>query len=114
MQKTKYVEVKPSDRLPAEKGEYIVVIDPETNFAGFFSFDPEDPADVEWWKETPDYYLEEKPDYEDEMKEMLERVINAFETDYVVDGEIVDKPYEWLQDVYKETKSLLTKLKTGS
>lgn len=74
MQKTKYVEVKPSDRLPSEKGEYIAVIDPESNFAGFYSFDPEDPADVEWWKETPEYWLEEKPDHEDEMREMLEKV----------------------------------------
>ena len=74
MQKTKYVEVKPSERLPAEKGEYIVVIDPETNFAGFFPFDPEDPADVEWWRETPEYWLEEMNDHESEVKWMLEKV----------------------------------------
>lgn len=101
MQKTKYLEVKPSDRLPAEKGEYIAVIDPETNFAGFFSFDPEDPTDVEWWKETPEYWLEERPDYEDEMKEMLEFIYGY--------GEKI----EWSK-VRPQLEELLTKLKTES
>lgn len=103
MQKRKYVEVKPSDRLPDEKGEYIAVIDPETNFAGFFSFDPEDHADVEWWKETPEYWLEEKPDYEDEMKEML----------FKVDEEQSLLGYV-TSDTHSELDELLTKLKTES
>lgn len=98
MQKTKYVEVKPYERLPAEKGEYIAVIDPETNFAGFFSFDPEDPDDVKWWKETPEYWLEEKPNYEEEMKEMLEFIYGY--------GEKV----EWSK-VRPQLETLLTKIK---
>lgn len=103
MQKRKYVEVKPSDRLPDEKGEYIAVIDPETNFAGIFSFDPEDHADVEWWKETPEYWLEEKPDYEDEMKEMLEKVMNESDE------------YNYIRsDLYFKIEELLIKLKTES
>lgn len=75
MQKTKYVEIKPSEKLPTEKGEYIAVIDPETNFAGFFSFDPEDPEDVKWWKETPEYWLLEVKDNEDELRNMIDELI---------------------------------------
>ncbi|MDQ1855727.1 hypothetical protein [Chryseobacterium sp. WLY505] len=104
MQKTKYLEVKPSDRLPSEKGEYIAVIDPETNFAGFYSFDPEDPADVEWWKETPEYYLEEKPDYEEEMKEVLAKCMLEFGRFKAELGKC--------SKLELEIKSLLTKLKT--
>lgn len=42
-----------------------------------------------------------------EMLEMLKSIVNSFETDYVLDGEIVDSPYEWLQDRYKEAKKLI-------
>ncbi|TQM18304.1 hypothetical protein [Chryseobacterium aquifrigidense] len=105
MQKTKYVEVKPSERLPAEKGEYIAVIDPESNFASFYSFDPEDPADVEWWKETPEYWLEERPDYEDEMKKALEETKDSL---YNYAGSMDQI------ELVEKIESLLTKLKTES
>lgn len=109
MQKTKYVEVKPSDRLPAEKGEYIVVIDPETNFAGFFSFDPEDPADVEWWKETPEYWLQEVPDYEDEMKEMLDKAVQ-----YLSECDWHPSYVETYSNFVMNANEFLTKHKTES
>lgn len=106
MQKRKYVEVKTSEKLPAEKGEYIAVVDPETNFAGFFYFDPEDPADVEWWKETPEYWLQEVPDYEDEMKEMLEKAKKVL-IHY-------SKNLKTTDPTISEIEELLTKLKTES
>ncbi|MDP9954714.1 putative RND superfamily exporter protein [Epilithonimonas hungarica] len=53
----------------------------------------------------------QSPDREEEMIQMLERIIKDFEGDYVLDGEIVDKPYEWIIDRYKEAKSLLQSLK---
>lgn len=42
-----------------------------------------------------------------ELLSMLESIVQDFESDYVLDGEIVDSPYEWLQDRYKEAKQLI-------
>lgn len=42
-----------------------------------------------------------------ELLSMLESIVQGFESDYVVRGEIVDSPYEWLQDRYKEAKQLI-------
>ena len=97
MQKTKYVEVKPSERLPTVEGEFIAVMDPETKLAGFFSFDPEDPDDVEWWKTCIIYWLQEVPDYDDEMKEFIRYV-----SDTMPSG----------SSLQEKAKTLLTKLKT--
>lgn len=111
--KTKYKKVQVSERLPEDNVDVIMIDEFGVVGEGKRSGD-------NWWsygavlEGSIEYWLEEVPDMEDEMREMLERIINAFETDYVIDGEIVDKPYEWLQDVYKETKSLLTKLKTNN
>ncbi len=106
MQKTKLIQVKPSENLPAEKGEYIAVIDPESNFTGCYSFDPEDPDDVKWWKETPEYWLQEVPDYEDEMKEMLSKCMLEFGRFKAELGQG--------SKLELEIKSILTKLKTES
>jgi iron only hydrogenase large subunit-like protein len=42
-----------------------------------------------------------------EMLEMLKSIISDFEGDYVVDEVIVDQPYKWLIDRYKEAKQLI-------
>jgi hypothetical protein len=42
-----------------------------------------------------------------QMLEMVQRIINDFEGDYMVNGVIVDNPYEWLIDRYKEAKQLI-------
>lgn len=42
-----------------------------------------------------------------ELLQMLESIVQDFEGDYVLHGEIVDSPYEWLQDRYKEAKQLI-------
>lgn len=47
-----------------------------------------------------------------EMLERLKRFVDSFECDYVLDGEIVDDPYEWLIEQYKQTKELITKATT--
>lgn len=39
--------------------------------------------------------------------EMLQSIVNDFEGDYMVNGEIVDEPYEWLIDRYTEAKQLI-------
>jgi hypothetical protein len=42
-----------------------------------------------------------------EMLEMLKSIVSDFEGDYVVDEVIVDQPYKWLIDRYKEAKQLI-------
>lgn len=53
----------------------------------------------------------EVPDRESELIEILESIIQDFECDYVLDGEIVDQPYNWLIDRYKEAKKLIQSVK---
>lgn len=63
-------------------------------------------------KEFPELqWVQEVPDRESELIEMLERIIRNFEGDYVLDGEIVDQPYNWLIDRYKEAKKLIESVK---
>ena len=45
-----------------------------------------------------------------EMLEMLESIVQSFESDYVMlDGKIVDNPYEWLKEDYLKAKELIKK-----
>ena len=45
-----------------------------------------------------------------EMLEMLESIAQSFESDYVMlDGKIVDNPYEWLKEDYLKAKQLIKK-----
>jgi len=102
MKNTKLIKVSTADRLP-EKRDYFHTNKGQLVFLPFAG----------WYRgcmkvyAEPEYWLDERPDYEEEMKDMLERIVKTFETDYVVDGEIVDSPYEWLQDVYKDAKQLI-------
>lgn len=42
-----------------------------------------------------------------QMLKMLQSIVDDFEGDYMVNGVIVDNPYEWLIDRYKEAKQLI-------
>lgn len=112
MWKTKLIEVKASEKLPPEKGEYLAVIDEELSFAAIFPFDPGDEEDVHWWKKSVDYWLEEVPDHEDEMREMLEKCYKEL----LISAEKGNYPESFLQENggegLIEISNLLTKLKT--
>lgn len=67
--KTKYIKVAVSDRLP-EESDYFNTDDGWVQFNKY---------DKKFWLEGvyevhPQYWLEEIPDYEEEMREMLEKV----------------------------------------
>ena len=107
MWKTKLIEVKASEKLPPEKGEYLAVIDEELSFAAIFPFDPGDEEDVYWWKTSVDYWLERVPDHEEDMREMLERLTNHYED--VLKGDFSN--FSLRSDI-DSARELLAKLKT--
>lgn len=101
MKNSKYIKVSVSERLP-EVNKCVKVVDQEDNiYDGFIT-------DKQVWQVYTqfeygriEYWLEEKPDYEAEMKEMLEFIYGY--------GEKI----EWSK-VRPQLEELLTKLKTES
>lgn len=63
--KTKYIEVKVSDRLPSEEGKYIIIDAMGNITKGVFSQD-----EFNSWQPV-EYWLEKVPDYEDEAITLL-------------------------------------------
>ena len=47
-----------------------------------------------------------------EMLELLKTIVNDFESDYVLNGEIVDNPSNFLKFIYKESKELIKQATT--
>lgn len=68
MGKTKYIKVSTADRLPEKEGDYFCIIANGPSIMTCRSMYFERFKGITHW-------LEEKPDYEDEMKEMLEDAI---------------------------------------
>lgn len=101
--KTKYIKVSISERLP-EVNKCVKVVDQEDNiYDGFIT-------DKQVWQVYTqfeygriDYWLEEKPDYEDEMKEVLLQLVGCHTCGHTIP--------DWLNDKAEE---LLTKIKTES
>ena len=110
MSNTKFIKVDVSERLPKiEKWYHVIGEDGNVDlcpfrFNEFFATDTIGQREIKFW-------LDKVPDRESELIEMLERIIQDFEGDYVLDGEIVDKPYNWLIDRYKEAKKLIQSVK---
>jgi hypothetical protein len=63
-----------------------------------------DPTDIKYQEHKYNLLLTSKAP---EMLEMLQKIVKDFESDYVLDGVIVDSPYQWLQYRYKEAKKLI-------
>lgn len=107
--KTKYIRVKASERLPRLVRTDVIVLwknEEETYSAGTGFFTEKG----YWWVydsgcSVPEYWLEEVPDYEDEMREMLEELL--------YDLENKEDPWRTVEN-HEKIKSLLTKLKTES
>ncbi|MCC3214979.1 DUF551 domain-containing protein [Chryseobacterium sp. X308] len=78
MKNSKYIKVSVSDRLPESNTDVIILGDMEDVSKGYVS------EHKNWWQYGSDtvdnieYWLEEKPDYEDEMKEMLAKCMLEF------------------------------------
>ncbi|WP_288435318.1 hypothetical protein [uncultured Chryseobacterium sp.] len=98
--KTKYIKVSVSDRLPETAGYYFIINRAASIQIGYFNGRSFAESFIDF-----DYWLEEKPDYEEEMREMLEEVY-----DYAKKWPLDGLPSQ-MEDKIEE---LLTKLKTES
>lgn len=107
MKNSKYIKVSVSERLPEKEGKYLIY------HKGFRTtlqshFDPDDQESIDYYNNNIEYWLQEVPDYEDEMKEMLEECVlqlehlNSF------------KERGTTNSVLSRLETLLTKLKTES
>lgn len=100
--KTKYKKVQVSERLPKKGGKYLIY---HKGFRAFLqsTYEPDDLEWVNYFKKNIEFWLEEVPDMEDEMREILEQIY-------------LETP-NYLQistETRKEIEQLLTKLKTES
>lgn len=107
--KTKFIKISVSERLPKELESVFTLHDKDNwlssgyvDLSNTWFDDSDDEVEI-----FPTHWLEEVEDKAPELLSMLESIVQGFESDYVVDGEIVDSPYEWLQDRYKEAKALI-------
>ncbi len=104
MKNSKYIKVSVSDRLPDKYGKTGVI----DNKGEFKTTEFLGTTNEEIFRVKYDYWLEEKPDYEDEMKEMLEECVlqlehlNSF------------KERGTTNSVLSRLETLITKLKTES
>ena len=96
--KTKFTKVAVSERLPSKDNKYFVI-----DITGELNKVPFRDAEFHSWQPIH-FWLEESPDREDEMIEMLERVFNLCDK--------LQFPTEkQLSDLKTEIKSLLQSLK---
>ncbi len=100
MQNTKYKKVVISDRLPTKNSNVILINCLGDTFNGYYSDKNNWIISTAGHFSSIEYWLEEVPDYEDEMKEMLEWCRN-----YII---------EETHAVVPDLESLLTKLKQQS
>ena len=100
--RTKFIKVSTADRLPEKDGKYTVQRNDSENYHEMYYFNGS-PLNVSFWTAYVEYWLEEKPDYEDEMKETLEKIISI--------AALGEKVPDYM---VHEGENLLTKLKTES
>ncbi len=101
--KTKYIKVAVSERLPF-KNLYVVLIDGLGNACnGYYSEKNNWIISTEGYFSTIEYWLEEVPDYEEEMKDVLLQLVGCHTCGHKIP--------DWLNDKAEE---LLTKIKQQS
>ncbi|WP_312306495.1 hypothetical protein [Chryseobacterium sp.] len=112
MKNSKYIKVAVSERLPEKEGKYLIY------HKGFRTtlqshFNPDYQESIDYYKENIEYWLKEVPDYEDEMKRIIENFMkNKIEMLKALDfANNLAEDYEWL---FEDAEELLTKLKTES
>ncbi|MGV2452472.1 UNVERIFIED_CONTAM: hypothetical protein POZ17_19875 [Ralstonia mannitolilytica] len=104
MKNRKYIKVSVSERLPEKEGRYVCSMQLMHKMDASMPFDPNDEQAVIFWNDAVEYWLQEVPDYEDEMKEMLEKAKKVL-IHY-------SKNLKTTDPTIKEIEELLTKLKT--
>ncbi|WP_284460661.1 hypothetical protein [Chryseobacterium sp.] len=103
--KTKYIRVKASERLPVANMSVILIDGFNNSFEGHLSDNKNWIIYTDGEFEKVEYWLEEVPDMEDEMREMLEEA-----KDKLMD--IDWSKYPKCLSTYEKIQTLLTKLKT--
>lgn len=98
--KTKYIKVSVSDRLPEIAGYYFIINRAASIQIGHFNGRSFAESFID-----PEYWLLEVPDYEEEMKEMLEE-LTTHHFNFMGCDEI--------NELKSRVEELLTKLKTES
>lgn len=97
MKNSKYIKVPVSEGLPEKSGDNFIIDPNGKKGIGLF-------INKEFQRlVTPEYWLDEKPDYDDDMKKMLEKIISI--------AALGEKVPEYM---VHEAEELLTKLKTES
>ncbi len=95
--KTKYIKVSVSKRHPEKLGDYL------TDKGKALFITTTKLWHIDKLRISPNWWLEEKPDYEDEMKEVLLQLVGCHTCGHTIP--------DWLNDKAEE---LLTKIKTES
>ncbi|MCQ9638631.1 hypothetical protein MP478_04450 [Chryseobacterium sp. WG14] len=99
--KTKYIKIAVSDRLPEKGGFYYTYTESGLKIADWFYEGKFNYVSPSYY---PEYWLEEVPDHEDEMREMLEEC--------KLQLEYLNKPERGTaNNVLSRLNTLLTKLK---
>ena len=113
MSKTKFTKVSVEERLPEEIDTNTVFLTKEGNVRIFYNKKYLKDYEPNYEEDEPEYFLEESPDREDEMIEMLRKIedkLNDFHNDLaksVIDMEV----YNQLSSDLLKIKSLLQSLK---
>lgn len=100
--KTKFTKVAVEERLPEEIDTNTVFLTKEGNVRIFYNKKYLKDYEPNYEEDEAEYFLEEIPDREEEMIEMLEKLISAFEGDEL-------ESYQ--QSRINDAKSLLQSLK---
>lgn len=102
MSKTKYIKVAVSERLPVTAGYYFIVNRATGKQSGYFNGRTFSESFID-----PEYWLEEVPDREQEMKEMLKELVHQIET--FTKGNIGEQDY--FNSSVTQAKELLNSIK---
>lgn len=73
--KTKFIKVSVSERLPEQGKYYCQIKNREGRLIHQFYY-PDETVFQKQWERDVEFWLEEVPDREEEMREMLERIYN--------------------------------------
>ncbi len=109
MQNTKYKKVIVSDRLPTKNSNVILINCLGDTFNGYYSEKNNWIISTGGHFSSIEYWLEEVPDYEEEMKEMLDKAVQ-----YLNECQWHPSYVETYSNFTMNANELLTKLKTES
>lgn len=109
MKTTKFIKVSTADRLPEENIPVILIDRFNNSFEGHISGSKKWIIYTDGEFDKVEFWLEEKPDYEEEMREMLEKIVSHFEDtaeEYGLESNEKRSAIERAKKLIKEAKEL--------